>query len=266
MFIVGCGRSGTTILGRLLEQHPQLAYLNEPRRIWKLDQRTNIWERPTRLGRRHLEMTEKDVRPDIHTRIARAFEAEVREQNAARLVEKLPINSFRIAYLDAMFPDALFVHVLRNGLEVARSIDRVRDTLMWFGRDDYKWTLLAEYARQQGLGALAELAGNDTILRGLLEWRLSVMSCLTDEQRLPATRWLELRYEDLLADPVTACVTLEQFIGVEPDRAMRDFAASQVQRRTAPVDVTALTPAMERIAGDLLRRLGYLQASDDGEG
>ena len=42
--------------------------------------------------------------------------------------------------------------------------------------------------------------------------------------------------------------------------------ASQVQRRSAPVDVTALTPAMERIAGDLLRQLGYLPANHNGEG
>jgi len=266
VFIVGCGRSGTTILGRLLEQHPQLAYLNEPRRIWKLDPRTNVWERPARWGRRHLAMTEQDVRPDVQAQIARAFAAEVREQNATRLVEKLPINSFRIAYLAAMFPGALFVHLLRNGLEVARSIERVRDSLAWFGRDDYKWTLLAEYARQQGLGSLAELAGNEPVLRGLLEWRLSVMSCLNAQHRLPAARWLELRYEDLLADPVAACIALEQFIDVEPDPAMRDFAASQVQRRTAPVDVTAITPAIERIAGDLLRQLGYLQANHNGEG
>jgi hypothetical protein len=31
VFIVGCGRSGTTILGEMLGRHPQLAYLNEPR-------------------------------------------------------------------------------------------------------------------------------------------------------------------------------------------------------------------------------------------
>ena len=43
VFIVGCGRSGTTALGEVLGRHPLLAYLNEPRDIWLYEPRTDIW-------------------------------------------------------------------------------------------------------------------------------------------------------------------------------------------------------------------------------
>ena len=34
IFIVGTGRSGTTILGKILSVHKQVAFLNEPKALW----------------------------------------------------------------------------------------------------------------------------------------------------------------------------------------------------------------------------------------
>ena len=34
VFIIGCGRSGTTILGKTLSSHPEIKYLNERRDLW----------------------------------------------------------------------------------------------------------------------------------------------------------------------------------------------------------------------------------------
>ena len=34
IFIIGCGRSGTTILGKTLSKHPDIKYLNERRDLW----------------------------------------------------------------------------------------------------------------------------------------------------------------------------------------------------------------------------------------
>ncbi|MBN1225030.1 MAG: sulfotransferase [Candidatus Aminicenantes bacterium] len=39
------------------------------------------------------------------------------------LIEKLPINNFRLNLILRIFPDARFIHIYRNGLEVARSMD-----------------------------------------------------------------------------------------------------------------------------------------------
>ena len=96
VFVIGCGRSGTTVLGQILGRHPRLAYLNEPRDIWLYEPRTDIWSASAHARRGRLRLSADDVQPAAAARIRRAFAAEVRLQRAERLVEKLPINAFRV--------------------------------------------------------------------------------------------------------------------------------------------------------------------------
>ena len=45
VFIIGCGRSGTTILGETLSSHPKIKYLNERRTLWhRAYPEFNIWD------------------------------------------------------------------------------------------------------------------------------------------------------------------------------------------------------------------------------
>jgi len=259
VFIVGCGRSGTTALGQVLGRHPSLAYLNEPRDIWVYEPRTDIWSaRATARGGR-LRLSGSDVEPVAAARIGRAFAAEVRLQGAERLVEKLPINAFRIDYIAAMFPDARFVHLIRNGIEVATSIAEQVELGRWFGHQDRKWCRLVEHARERGeAGRVASCAV--PFERGLLEWYLSVSAALESLGRLPAARWLELRYEGMVAAPGDICERLERFIGVRHEPALREAAVAKLARRSAPRDLAPLLPRAGPIAGDLLARLGYLEA------
>jgi hypothetical protein len=256
VFIIGCGRSGTTALGQVLGRHPLLAYLNEPRDIWLYEPRTDIWSARARARGGRLGLSANDVQPAAAARIRRAFAVEVRLQRAERLVEKLPINAFRIGWLAAMFPDALFVHLIRNGFEVAASIARQAESARWFSFEDYKWRLLAERARERGEADLVGLA-TDGFRRGLLEWRLSVATALEDLAKVPADRQLEVRYERLVEQPAEVCRRIEAFIGVRHAPAMAAFARAVLGRRSPPQGVS-LPPDAQRIAGDLLARLGYL--------
>ena len=256
-FIIGCGRSGTTVLGELLGRHPMLAYLHEPRDIWQIEPRTEVWNtRAAEQGGR-LVLGAADARPTAGARIARAFAAEVRLQGATRLVEKLPINSFRIGYLDALFADAQFIHMMRHGLEVARSIAKLAAPGGWFGHGEYKWRLLADLARERGDGPLVDLCTTDE-LRGLLEWRLSILAAHGALQGLPGERWIEVRYEDLVAEPLKLCERLESFLGLPPDENMRRFAEATLARRSAAADLGVIPPEAGEIAGNLLAQLGYL--------
>jgi hypothetical protein len=259
VFVIGCGRSGTTVMGEMLSKHPALAYLFEPRDIWSYEPRTDIWsERAEQLGGR-LELGADDVRPETTAKIAKAFAAELWLQRGTILVEKLPINSFRIAYIHAMFPDARFILMLRHGLEVARSIAKLAPRGLWFGHEDYKWRLLSDLARTNGDRRLVELCTSDE-LRGLLEWRMSVLAARTALERLPRGRWIEIRYEDLVAEPLAVCGQLEAFLGVPPSEAMRRFASAELGRRSHAASVGDLSPEAREIAGDLLADLGYLDS------
>jgi len=254
VFVIGCGRSGTTILATTLSQHPYLVYLQEPRHIWAYEPRTDIWSRTKEVDETRLSLAAGDVTPEAAARIRRAFGVEVERHGGQRLLEKLPINNFRVPFVDAIFPDAVFIHILRNGIEVARSIARLADAGRWYGGN--KWSLLAAYARQRGDGDLLALC-TDNFTRGLLEWRVSVSAALEGLAPLDPDRVLDARYENLLADPVGLCRRVEDFLALRPSQELETYAATQIARRSPPAGTDGLTPAARQIAGDLLAQLGY---------
>ena len=241
IFIVGCGRSGTTALGELLGNHPDIKYLNEPRKLWRIDERTNVWTDEVADPRLDLYEVDDGVREELR----KAFFN--KPDKGQFLVEKTPVNSFRIDYIRALFPRARLLHLLRSGLDVARSIERrVEAGGEWYGRNDSKWRLLRDYAERNGVGELAEKADGDARLRGLVEWRLAVSHV---RERLREGD-LEVRYEDLTERPQENVDRILDWIG-----APRALDASALARRSTPV--TSLDPDAETIAGDLLRELGY---------
>ena len=259
IFIVGCGRSGTTILGDTLAVHTSVTYLTEYRRLWAdAYPATDVWSERARKRGGRLDLTESACTPERNRRLTINFYCETFATGRPQLVEKLPINNFRLPFIDAVFPDALFVHLLRNGLEVARSIERMPVESQWYGHDDYKWRLLEEYAgRRERYRDLPVLC--DTVRhRGLLEWRLSVETAVEFLDTLPAERHVSLTYEELLDRPVEVVRRIEEFAGLAPSKTVHSFAEANLQRRSPKIDVTHLSDVEERLAGDLMRRLGYL--------
>jgi hypothetical protein len=260
VFIVGCGRSGTTILGETLGTYPDVTYLNEHRQLWEdAYPESDVWS--DRAGDRHgrLELTEAVCTPAKNARLAASFYCETVATGRPRLVEKLPINNFRLRFIDAVFPDCQFIHLIRNGLEVARSIDRMPTEANWFGHDDYKWKLLVEYAESRDeYRELPELC-DTTRKRGLLEWRMSVETAIEWLSGLAADRHMALTYEELLDTPVDIVRRIEEFAGLAPSEAVHTFAEANLQRRSPVIEVTSLSDDEERLAGELMRRLGYLR-------
>ena len=60
VFIIGCGRSGTTILGDTLSRHPKIKYLNERRDLWhKSYPEFDIWNKNIEDSKLYAD--EKDI-------------------------------------------------------------------------------------------------------------------------------------------------------------------------------------------------------------
>ncbi|RJQ28249.1 sulfotransferase [Candidatus Parcubacteria bacterium] len=255
IFILGCGRSGTTILGKMLGHHYQLTYLNEPRDIWQVIPQTDIWSEkaPSRGGK--LALSEGIV-PSNTKKVRRLFAAEVRMRKGQRLLEKLPENSFRVKMITEIFPDALFINTIRNGLDVACSIERLAKEDKWWGNKNYKWIVLKQHAYETGYSEEVQYC-NDHFTRGLLEWRMSVDAVRIALLSVPPEHHMEVRYEDLLVDPLPLCDTLEKFIGLERSEEMRSFALDHIKRKTKPYDMGKMTCGMKKIAGNLFESLGY---------
>ncbi len=113
IFILGAPRSGTAILADILRSHPDLAYVREPRLLWRYgnDTKSDLLE-PV------------DARPKVIAHIRSCFAREVRAQDRRRLLEKLPSNSLRIPFMRRVFPDARVLHITRNGPDAIAAIRR----------------------------------------------------------------------------------------------------------------------------------------------
>lgn len=222
VIIVGSPRSGTATIAGLLRSHPEVAYLREPRLVWRFgnDDRSDV-----------LEAT--DARPEVRAHIRATFAAMVRDQGGSRMVEKTPSNSLRIPFVDAVLPDCRIVHVIRDGpdaivairrkwletphgVATPRQKDRVRRHLREVG-----WRRLPRYvkeaSRQLLPGSLEPVLGRrtwgpripgiDALVRELdlldvcaLQWRMCVERACYYGRRLGPDRYLEVRLEEMTAD------------------------------------------------------------------
>ncbi|MBV8981326.1 MAG: sulfotransferase [Acidimicrobiia bacterium] len=160
---------------------------------------------------------------------------------ATWFVEKTPDNVNRLPMLAEAYPDAWFIHLVRDGRDVARSF-----AVAPFGPDD--------------VGTTAAV------------WALDYERVATHAWRLP--RFREIRYEALVADPVGTMTALFEWMGLELDDAVLARLRERAQRAVARFgETTALGEGKWRLlsdadldriytaAGDRLAELGYLRQS-----
>ena len=260
VFIVGCGRSGTTILGNSLSKHGRITYLNEPRHLWfSAFPETDIWTSKARSRNGKLFLTEADVDFRKGKKLSRLFRLATIVKGRPILIEKLPINNFRLNFIQKIFPDARFIHIYRNGLEVARSIEKASEKGEWFGAHSYKWDMLVDYARNSDdTKNLPELCTTHYD-KGLLEWRLSTEAAVGFLRRLPDASFFETNYDEFIDDPVETISKILVFIGVDRDPNVETFVSGTVARKSSKLDSETISEKEQTIGGNLL------QLSADGE-
>lgn len=208
VFLIGCARSGTSILGEALAEHPRIAYLFEASRIWN----------ELVPGRPDHRLTAADADPDVARAIYQALSEAQRAVSETRgrgppdvLLEKNPKHVLRIPFLDALFPHAKFIHILRDGRDTVASLMFRNRGPRWGHLEIPGWReLLAAYPEKNHI-------------RCAHQWRDSVSIARADAKRLGPGRYVEVRYEDLIADPRTAIGKLLEFLGLPPDPAVEAF-------------------------------------------
>lgn len=243
IFLVGCPRSGTSITVRLLGTHPDVANWSEAGRLWDPvgysdPEADHAWgaERATSREARRLHGWCEWYR---------------QSHDKGRFMNKHPRNSVRIDYLDAIFPDALFVHVIRDGRAVVNSM------LGQLRRKPRRAEVpMGRFCKPPGWRSLLR---DDLVEQTALQWRAIVRDVLERRDRL-GKRYLEVRYEDLCASTRGVLRELFGFAGLRevpshlaslPERLENHNA--RYQRELDPGQIATI----ERVAGDLLEELGY---------
>ena len=111
----------------------------------------------------------------------------IRHGNDRRLVLKSPQHTARVRTILEVFPEAKFIHLVRNPLAVFASTVRT-------------WQILSDTQGLQGAGA-ADPWVKESVLATFKE----MYRCYEEDRALvPAGNLYELRYEDLAADPMRA--------------------------------------------------------------
>ena len=234
VFIIGAARSGTTMLGELLSRHPDVAYWLEPKYIW-------------RYGN---PLASDDVRSageaDSKTKryIRNRFARFLKKRDKARFVEKTPSNVFRIAFINAVFPDALFVYLIRDGRDVVLSAEkkwttRPDKTALWRRLTSFEIPLrdfpfyFMSFLRDvpgriffpskgfiwgpQFPGIESYRASNDVLTTCAKQWIESVEYSINDIKQIDQKRVFKLRYEDLLNKPEEMLAAILSFADLNGD-------------------------------------------------
>lgn len=256
VFLIGCGRSGTTVTGQILSQHPNVCLLNEPRHIWRAAlPASDIWYDFSNDRVPRMSLGANDVTESEGIRCRRMFYLRQRFSGRPLLLEKLPINNFRIDFLDRVFPGCRFVHLVRHGLEVARSIAKTGPR--WYGANGgQKWRLLKEHARSQGWTD-AEVAATHPLARGLVEWTLGLEAVEAAIKNWSTDRVHEIQYDDLLERPRVEVEKLIQFLGINENELVSQWAEENLQRRTTTGDAVELPQDSSPRTLAMLERFAY---------
>ena len=101
VFIVGSPRSGTTILGELLDKHHHISQWYEPYFVWDRFFRTAPDD----------ERTEADASLQVKKWIYRNFASYKTRKKCSVLIDKSPRNSLKIPFILKIFPQAKFIHL-----------------------------------------------------------------------------------------------------------------------------------------------------------
>ena len=264
VIVLGVGRSGTTLLRVMLDRSSELAIPYEtffvPQLAHRHGKRPKLDAFLDDLGRLRTlydwGITPEDVRPRLRDgmttseAIAAIFETYAERQGKPRWGDKTPLYMQQLPLLERLFPDAIWVHLVRDGRDAALSFLELPE-----GFSGKTWALPR------------------TVPQFAARWRTEILAARR-LGRHAGNRYVELRYEDLVAEPEpnlrlvcehasltwepqlldhtrpsdTAHMPEHRNLAQPPTPGLRDWR-SQLSRDDAL--------AFEQVAGDVLQSSGY---------
>jgi hypothetical protein len=281
VFIVGCPRSGNTLLQRIVDAHPDIAVISQTRWIprW-FEKRRGLtpeglvtrqlveellgYDRFAKLkiGREELENLIGHSEPIPYSDfVAGIFDLYGQRQGKRLVGDKTPRYARSIRILHALWPRAKFVHIIRDGRDVCLSV------LDW------------EYA-DRGPARFASWS-EDPVTTVALWWERYLHLGREAGASLDPGLYHEVRYESLVTRPAAECKALCDFLGLPYDNAMLRFHEGREKADPSLDAKKAWRPTtsglrdwrsqmtlgdierFEAAAGDLLEELGYPRAVPD---
>jgi omega-hydroxy-beta-dihydromenaquinone-9 sulfotransferase len=223
IFIVGVGRSGSTIFHHLLSSHPNVAWLSDVSERWPahpersraflraLDlpgaepyalryaepqEAYRFWDHYVRgFGTPCRDLVASDVMLASAKRIRDAL-GRITTPRRNRLLLKIT-GWPRVSFLREIFPDARFIHVLRDGRAVAASLLNVDFWWGWRGPSNWRWGPLTPAQQEEW-----ECHGRSFVALAAIQWKILMDAMQEAKRDLDPAGMMDVRYEDLCRDPI----------------------------------------------------------------
>lgn len=282
VFIIGVGRSGSSILHELLGYHPRIGWMSE------------LCDKYPREPQRNRRMLEAMRFPLVGPILRRRFEprecyaffdefypgfsAPMRDLTAADLTQRAatsirvtlravtvaPRDTLvikltgwpRLGFLAELFPEARFVHLVRDGRAVANSLLQVPWWHGWQGPENWRFGPLSEPYRE-----VWEAHERSFVALAAIEWRLIMDAVEASRELIPEGRLLDVRYEDLCESPVAV---MKKIVGHLPldwsDELKRALVRNPLRSRNEKWRTELGTEAAAvatSVLRDALPRYGY---------
>jgi hypothetical protein len=257
VFIIGSPRSGTTLLGELLDRHPQVSQWYEPYFVWD-----HLFRSAS-----HDERTAADATIAVRRQVLRDFSRYRQKQRCSALIDKSPRNSLKIPFILEIFPRAKFIHLLRDGRDATLSIHKewlrrsrvvrnpakggrfdyvgaievIRNFLarqpflpdklraLWFETHGHLFNQTKQLNRLRWKGEIGwgprfrgweEVYAQTSLLQfNAYQWLNCLQSIRQHWETIPASDRLAVRYEDLITHPEKNLNEIIRFIGVNPSQS-----------------------------------------------
>ncbi len=256
IFIVGCPRSGNTVLFQLLRQLQGVTSIGrEGHVLW------DTFHPPERVEWASHALGPQDIRSFERRYLAWTIHALA---GRGRFLDKTPRNVLRLPYLEALFPDARFVFIRRDPRGAISSLIRgwrAQKVSGWVvpgpfqiqGVPERRWFYLLVPGWRELDGRTVE----EACARQFVACDEAIHTFTTD---LPPDRWTELHYEDLLKDPVGEVERVGVELGQPLPQQAREAVRATVRtddpdswRLRTPDEIQRIMPLIE----PSLERLGY---------
>jgi len=279
LFIVGCPRSGTTLLRRIVNAHPDIAMTPEshwipscfeerkgltPEGFVTPDLIPELVHHPKfkklRLDREELEgLIQSNGLVSYATFVTAIFNLFGKVHGKPLVGDKTPGYARKIRTLHGLWPTARFVHLIRDGRNVCLS------AINWTRRMGYLTVRFPSWIEYP-------------VSTAALWWEWHVRLAREAGSSLGRGLYYEMRYESLVTNPAKECQALCEFLAVPYDEAMLRFYEGRTKKQSgldAKHAWLPVTPGLrdwrsqmsaenlkefEAVAGDLLEELGYARS------
>lgn len=236
IIIFGTGRSGTTIFTRMLSEHPNLYWLSNLsakypdkiilnrtlmraldfkilnrllRKRYKPIEAYPFWEFYCKGFRRPF----RDLLPtDITVKSKHKIQYIMSKMTTdIRKHLLLKITGWpRLGLLSEIFPNAKFIHVLRDGRAVANSLIDVEFWDGWGGPEKWRWGPLSAKHSQEWYNY-----DKSFIVLAAIQWKILMDATEKAKKYVKPSNLTEIRYEQLCSHPLSIFKEIADFCDIE---------------------------------------------------